>query len=139
MKIWRLSKAQVQGLLASVIIAALLLIFLLAKRCGTSPPLGGPVQQALLSDGEFVGSAHNINEAQVQVTIKDKRIATVRILSLDSSPYGDKARAVIPARIVSEQSTQVDAVTGATEASQVIMNAAEAAVRKSYEAYEQNL
>ncbi|MBE9570731.1 MAG: FMN-binding protein, partial [Proteobacteria bacterium] len=43
-----------------------------------------------------------------------------------------KVTEVIPGRIVSEQSTVVDAVTGATNSSRVIMNAVQRAVEKAY-------
>jgi len=49
-----------------------------------------------------------------------------------ASWIGYRANSVIPARIVEKQSTDVDALSGATNSSHVIMNAVQRAVEKSY-------
>ena len=45
---------------------------------------------------------------------------------------GIKAEPIIPERIIENQSTNVDAVSGATNSSYVIMNAVQKAVEKAY-------
>ena len=46
---------------------------------------------------------------------------------------GKKAEPVIPQRIIEQQSTRMDAVSGATNSSNVIMNAVHKAVEKAKE------
>jgi uncharacterized protein with FMN-binding domain len=100
--------------------------------CKITETVGGPVQTERLADGIYEGVAEGgPNKAAVRVTIEDRRIARVEILSHDAWK-GKKAEPVIPDRIVEEQSTVVEAVTGATNSSHVIMNAVHAAVEKSY-------
>ena len=45
---------------------------------------------------------------------------------------GKKAELIIPGRIIEKQSTDVDAVSGATNSSHVIMNAVQKAIEKAY-------
>jgi uncharacterized protein with FMN-binding domain len=45
---------------------------------------------------------------------------------------GDKANDIIPQRIIAEQSTAVDAVSGATNSSRVIINGVQKALEKAY-------
>ncbi|MHC4818920.1 MAG: FMN-binding protein [Planctomycetota bacterium] len=104
------------------------LLLLLAAGCVTSS-VGGPVRAGELRDGVYEGEAKSFpNKAKVRVTVKRGRILDVEILSHFASGIGHKADDVIPGRIVAEQSTAVDAVTGATNSSRVIMNAVEAAL-----------
>ncbi len=95
--------------------------------------MGGPVKEGKLADGVFEGSYSKWpNSAAVSVTVKDGRIADIRILKHWSSWIGRKAEPVIPLRIIEQQSTNIDAVTGATNSSRVIMNAVQNAVEKAY-------
>ena len=104
------------------------LVLLLAAGCVASS-VGGPVRAGELKDGVYEGAAKSFpNQAKVRVTVKRGRIHDVEILSHFASGIGHKADDVIPGRIVAEQSTAVDAVTGATNSSRVIMNAVEAAL-----------
>jgi uncharacterized protein with FMN-binding domain len=111
-------------------IAALLLL----PACHPSTAIGGPVSNRTLHDGVYRGSFENINRATVAITVEGGRIVHVELVVLDASPVGMKAKAVIPRRIVEEQSTYVDVVSGASEASRVIMNATEIAVQASEDA-----
>jgi uncharacterized protein with FMN-binding domain len=87
--------------------------------------VGRPVRPGELEDGVYEGEARSFpNKAKVRVTVKRGRI-----LSHIASGIGHRADDVIPGRIVAEQSTAVDAVTGATNSSRVIMNAVEAALQ----------
>lgn len=113
-------------------IAAAVAGVLLAVACATAPVLGNrsPVQG--LADGVYEGEFTSFpNSARVAVTIAGGRIAKVEVLFHGGSWVGDKAVKGIPGRIVDKQSTQVDAVTGATNSSQVIMNATENALEKA--------
>lgn len=98
-----------------------------------APIQGGNVNHDQLTDGTFEGhSKHGPNEAKIRLTITDRQITNVEILKHDAF-LGKKAEPVIPNRIVENQSTQVDAVSGATNSSNVIMNAVENAIQKSYQ------
>ena len=72
-----------------------------------------------------------IIKKSIGVTIKDKNIVEVQIVR-HNAWKGKKAEPIITERIVAEQSTMVDVVTGATNSSNVIMNAVQKAVEKSY-------
>jgi uncharacterized protein with FMN-binding domain len=99
--------------------------------CKSAVVNGGPVDGSRLADGVFRGeSKAGPNKAVVEVTIRDQKITEVKLLQSDAWK-GHKADAVIPGRIVEKQSTAVDAVSGATNTSNVIMNATEAAIAKS--------
>jgi len=107
---------------------------LLTGACAPVEARGGPIDPSRLGNGVFSGSAGHIDKATVSITVRDHRVTSVRLDSFFASPIGQKARDVIPKRILEKQSTKVDVVSGATEASNVIMNAADEAVKKSYAA-----
>jgi uncharacterized protein with FMN-binding domain len=111
--------------------ACLFLLALLTAGCRSAAVVGGPVDAARLTDGVFRGeSKHGPNKAVVEVTVRDRRIVEVKILENDAWK-GKKAADVIGRRIVEKQSTSVDAVSGATNSSNVIMNAVEQALVQS--------
>jgi len=98
--------------------------------CKMAPIIGGPLEEPKLADGVYDGSYRNgPNRAEVRVTVRDGRIAQVELIRHAASWIGHKADAVIPGRIVEQQSTDVDAVSGATNSSRVIMNAAHRALQ----------
>lgn len=84
-----------------------------------------------LKDGVYEGYFKHINSASVEVIISENQIAAINILTLEASPIGLKARDSIPARIVKMQTPYVDAVSGATSASNTIINATVNALRKA--------
>ena len=101
--------------------------------CGSAPMPRGPVSQGKLRDGVYEGSYKaGLNKVDVRVTIKDSRIVDIEIVK-HRAWKGKKAEPVIPIRIIEQQSTEVDAVSGATNSSQVIMNAVQRAIEKAYE------
>jgi uncharacterized protein with FMN-binding domain len=106
--------------------------FVAAIGCTPVSAVGGPVDSQRLRDGVFQGSAAHIDKATVHLLVQNQRIAKVTLVAFNASPMGKKAREPIPRRIVEQQSTKVDVVAGATEASNIIMNAVDDAVRKSY-------
>ena len=101
--------------------------------CVKAPLPGGHSGQKKPVDGVYEGTYSSWpNKASVSVSIKNGAIADVRIISHRASWIGKKAEPVIPKRIVEKQSTNVDAVSGATNSSRVIMNAAQNALEKAY-------
>lgn len=101
--------------------------------CGKAVVTGGPLHPDRVRDGTYEGSASAWpNSAKVKVTIAEGKIAKIDLLSHFSSWIGNKAEEAVPARIIERQSTSVDAVTGATNSSRVIMNAVQDAVEKAY-------
>ena len=102
---------------------------------GCTQIIGGPVDQAKLVDGFYEGSYRGgPNKASVRVEIKDNRILNFEIVKLRSWGWKDeKLRLLILERIIATQSTRVDAVSGATNSSRVIMNAVQKAIERFYQ------
>ena len=106
---------------------------LVLTGCALAPLIGSRIEHERLMDGVYEGSYRSLpNSAVVKVTIDEGRIVNVELVKHFASWNGKKVTEVIPRRIVSEQSTRVDAVTGATNSSRVIMNAVQRAVEKAY-------
>jgi len=100
--------------------------------CAPTAVIGGPVDPAKLVDGTYEGSDRGgPNKAVVEVTIKDNSIVHIKILQ-HQAWRGVKAEEPIVKRIIAQQSTRVDAVSGATNSSHVIMNAVQRAIEKAY-------
>lgn len=80
------------------------------------------------ADGTYIGKcdAGYIN-ATVSVTVKDGTIAEIKLLE-HNNERGAKAKAVVD-EILAEQTTSVDAVSGATNSSKVIMQAVKNALQ----------
>lgn len=108
-----------------------LLTVTLAVSCSMAPMLGKKSSNEL-ADGVYEGRYSSFpNSAVVRLTIADNRIEKVELVEHRASSRGRTANDIIPARIVEQQSTKVDAVSGATNSSRVIMNAAEDALKKA--------
>jgi len=71
------------------------------------------------------------NRAVVEVTIQDQALTQIRILS-HITGMGRKAEGPLVERMLAAQSTQVDAVTGATNSSKCITKAAQRAIEKAH-------
>ncbi|MFZ0610618.1 MAG: FMN-binding protein [Desulfobacterales bacterium] len=104
-------------------------LFLLTFGCAFTPtPDRGHFNPDAVPDGTYVGSATNGPvKAVVQVVVTNGSIAQVNILK-HRTMLGGPAEEIIPAKIVEKQSTNVDAVSGATMSSDAIMNAAQLAI-----------
>ena len=114
-----------------IVLAAFLILSL--AGCQIAPLMGTPVVSEGLKDGVYEGEYRKgINKAVVKVTIADGRIAEVELVKHTASCIGKKANEIIPQRIVEQQSTRVDAISGATNSSRVIMNAVQKAIEKAY-------
>jgi len=106
-------------------------LILSSTGCQIAPLMGTPVVSEGLKDGVYEGEYRKgINKAVVKVTITDGRIADVELVKHTASWIGNKANEIIPQGIVEHQSTRIDAVSGATNSSRVIMNAVQMAVEK---------
>ncbi len=84
-------------------------------------------------DGTYEGSAKGFRGGitTVSIVIRNNKITDIEVLSHgDDKPFFDKAASVID-EILKKQSSDVDAVSGATYSSVGIMNAVEAALNKA--------
>ena len=109
-----------------------LLIGAMLLGCAQTPVIGAPVDHARLKDGTYEGSYRGgPNKASVQVTIRNSNIVKIDIID-HQAWRGDIAEETVIARIIASQSTRVDAVSGATNSSRVIMNAVQNAIEKAY-------
>lgn len=121
MKIWRKSMTVI-----------VLSICLFLSGCAKTEIIGGSVEHDKLVDGVYEGSYKGgPNKAVVKVTIEKQKIVKIEIVEHDAWK-GKKAEPIIPQRIIDQQSTNVDAVSGATNSSKVIMNAVQNALEKAY-------
>ena len=108
-------------------------ISMVCSGCTAAPIIGAPLNREKLVDGAYEGTYEGWpNKALVKVTIEDKTVVNIQILE-HRALKGEKAELVIPRRIIEDQSTAVDAVSGATNSSRVIMNAVQRAVEKAYQ------
>jgi len=102
---------------------------LAACACSVAPVLGGPVEPGVIADGAYTGESRVFpDHVWVEVEIKGGRIAECAVTKTRGVLRRTGAEEEIPRRIVAAQSTDVDAVSGATRLSRAIMNAAEAAI-----------
>ena len=101
-----------------------LLCLLLIIGCAvTSKIVGGPILENSLKDGIYDGAA-KVGPVKVfaRVFIQNRRITNINLLE-HRNLKGREAENSIPHRIIDEQSTNVDAVSGDTVSSTAIMNA----------------
>ncbi|KZL92577.1 FAD:protein FMN transferase [Clostridium magnum] len=88
-------------------------------------------QQNEYKDGTYTGSAHGKNsDIKVSVTVKGGKISNIEILSANESK-GKQVFDVVPKEIIDNQSTKVDAVSGATLSSKGVMEAVNNALNES--------
>ena len=83
-------------------------------------------------DGTYYGSGTGFNgEVQVEVVIADGKISNISVVSHnDDSSFMSQAQGLIP-NIISSQSTNVDAVSGATYSSRGIIDAVRVALKQA--------
>ena len=101
----------------------------LAASCAMAPvPAAVMPDLSAKADGVYTGGYDGgLVKATVAVTLTAGRIASIRIVKHDCSPIGKKGEAVVD-RVVERQTLQVDAVSGATGSSKVLLKAIEAAL-----------
>lgn len=87
------------------------------------------IEVSSLKDGTYNGEYESFPvKALVKVEVKDKKIIDIQILKHDNG-MGKNAEKVIE-EVIKTQSLKVDAVSGATHSSNVILKAVEAALEK---------
>lgn len=84
-------------------------------------------------DGTYTGTGTGFQPGMnVTVTVKNNKISSIDITSNNDTPgYFDQAAKVIPNEIIQSQSTEVDAVSGATRSSNGIMEAVTDALKNA--------
>lgn len=103
-----------------------------------TPPETEEIDYTKLVDGVFTGTAKGHNgELVVEVTIENKTIVSVVIVQhVESEDISDPAIEKIPVEIVTQNSTDVDTISGATVSSKAIINATNDALQASIESGE---
>ncbi len=112
------------------LIGLMLILIVISIGCGPKPrPAGlGPVPPSGLKDGVYRAEAESFpGWAEVEIAIENGRLANVTILR-ERVGLGGEAGKVIPSRVIEKQSTDVDAVSGATGSSYIIMEAVQSAM-----------
>ena len=108
------------------------ILFVLFSSCATTSKIGAPIDRNL-KDGVYESNYRGgPNKVSVKVTIKNNRIIDIQIVE-HWAWRGKTAEPVITRKIIENQSTDVDAISGATNSSIVIMNAVQKAVEKAYQ------
>lgn len=117
----------------AIISYVLILLGFTALGSSSAGVVLGPVDGGRLADGVYEG-VHRAgpNKAVVKVTVQEGKIVEIEIVK-HRAWRGNRAESIIPRRIIERQSTKVDAVTGATNSSRVIMKAAQKAIEKAYQ------
>ncbi len=114
-----------------LVICAVGLLIVLFIGCAGPRITGGPIQRDSLKDGIFNGEAtEGPVKIEAKVTVENQRIKNIELVS-HRTWKGKAAEKTIPDRIIVQQSTNVDAVSGATRSSIAIMNAVEDALQKA--------
>lgn len=92
-----------------------------------------PIVQNKYKDGKFSGSAYGYDgNIYVTITIKDDKITNIEATSDESDPwYFESCVQNVTSQIISSQSTNVDATSGATYSSEGIMAAVEQALNSA--------
>ncbi len=107
----------------------ILLTLSLIIGCASAKIVGGPILKNSLQDGIYDGKAKaGPVKVLVRVAIQNQRITNISLLK-HRNWKGRAAENIIPYRIIDEQSTKVDAVSGATASSTAIMNAVDDAIQ----------
>ncbi|NLY46554.1 MAG: FMN-binding protein [Tissierella sp.] len=108
-------------------ISIILVVVLLATAlvgCGSS--------DAGLTDGTYTGEAQGMAPLKVSVTVTDGKIADVEVTEQEETPgFSEPALEQIPDAIVEKNSTEVDAVSGATVTSNAIKEAVNNALEQA--------
>jgi uncharacterized protein with FMN-binding domain len=83
-----------------------------------------------IADGKYTGEfSYNKTLCKVEVTVSDHRIEAINILENGTTEYAKKAEAVID-KVIDEQKTNVDEISGATTTSKALLKAVESALSK---------
>ena len=90
-------------------------------------------QTATYKDGTYTGTANGFRPGlKVAVTIKNSKITNIEIVQINDTPrFYENVVNVVPNEIIQAQSTNVDAVSGATYSSRGIIDATQAALEQA--------
>ncbi|NYC93270.1 FMN-binding protein [Clostridium acetobutylicum] len=109
--------------------------FISSSLPNTTPPISTTTAnpQVKYKDGTYTASGTGFSpNLQVSVTIKDNKISNIELLSNNETPkFFERASSVVPDEIIKAQSTNVDAVSGATRSSNGIIEAVQNALEKA--------
>ena len=98
---------------------------------GSSEPDPDPSQTVTLGEGEYLGTSKKCmgNELALKVKMEGGKIAAIEIVQQqETAGIGSNAIDALPAQIIEAQSTEVDAVAGATCTSNAIKEAVQNAI-----------
>jgi uncharacterized protein with FMN-binding domain len=104
---------------------------ILSRASDTTPVIGIDLSERRYGDGSYLGESVGYRPGLVvEVTVKDGRVADVRIIEHKEVRirYWRRAMKLIPREIVRRQSTGIDALSGATATSNGILAAVENAL-----------
>ena len=93
----------------------------------------GPFDTKGIKDGTYNGKAtwRRVNYAEVEIVVKNNKVVDIQVLKHRHGPKkAYRAEGIIP-RILQEQSTQVDVISGATYSSKVICGAVQDAINNA--------
>jgi uncharacterized protein with FMN-binding domain len=114
-----------------VILTSIFIFFLYYGKSETLNLTINAVDLSKLSDGSYKGSySKGRFSYKVEVTVKDNRIESVKILSEPPVFSAQELDNTIISRVLQQQSLKVDAVTGATATSKALLKAIENALNK---------
>ena len=107
-----------------------------AKAAGASKSAGSvgtADESGTYKDGTFTGTASGYHgTVKVSVTIKDNKIKAIKVLeNHDDAAYFNRAKGILLPLMIKKQSTNVDAVSGATFSSNGIIKAVRNALSKA--------
>lgn len=100
---------------------------------GSPGSVGTADESGTYKDGTFTGSASGYHgTVKVSVTIKNNKIKAIKILEThDDAAYFNRAKGILLPLMLKKQSTNVDAVSGATYSSNGIIKAVRNALSKA--------
>lgn len=108
-----------------------------AKAAGSSAKSAGSVgtadESGTYKDGTFIGTASGYHgTVKVSVQIKNNKIKAIKVLeNHDDAAYFNRAKGILLPLMIKKQSTNVDAVSGATFSSNGIIKAVRNALSKA--------
>ncbi len=86
----------------------------------------------ILKSGRFVGSAKGMHDhVKVELKIESGKIVDAQVLTSTASPFYAKISKLLAQEIISKQSSDIDAVSGASVTSRSVQDAAYAALKKA--------
>jgi uncharacterized protein with FMN-binding domain len=125
-----------QTIKTGVKIIFMILTFVMTQSCGQKFWLHAlktdieSVDLKNVQDGIYSGEYESGVKARVQVSVSNNKIKEVKILE-HKTQLGKRAEKIVD-DVVEKQSLNVDAITGATMSSVVILKALEVALKKEY-------